>query len=100
MAAKKAVASPTGKQLGKAQVRLMVRIQLQIEDVDLSRVTDRWIDALFERFDSDKSGTMDDEEWESLTEMLKDEAQQQRVATYSPNLFPALEEPEPEPERP
>lgn len=25
-------------------------------------------------------------------EMLKDEAQQQRVATYSPNLFPALEE--------
>lgn len=67
-------ASGTGKQLGKSQVRLMVRIQLQIEEVDVSKVTDSWIDSLFDRFDSDNSGTMDDEEWEKLSEILKVEA--------------------------
>ena len=64
----------TGKQLGKSQVRLMVRIQLQIEDVDLSTVMDDWIDALFDRYDADKSGMMDDTEWDSLSEILKTEA--------------------------
>ena len=62
-----------GKQLGKAQVRLMVRLQLKIEGVEHS-VTDEWIDALFKRFDADNSGTMDDAEWESLMPVLKAEA--------------------------
>ena len=66
--------SSSGKQLGKAQVRLMVRIQLQMEGFDLGIVADDWIDALFNRFDDDNSGTMDDSEWESLLLVLKAEA--------------------------
>ena len=69
-----ATAVAGGKQLGKAQVRLIARIQLQIEDVDLSNVTDEWIDGLLQRFDADNSGTIDDTEWDTLVLVLKEEA--------------------------
>ena len=47
----------SGKQLGKSQVRLMARIQLQIEEVDLGIVTDGWLDALFDRFSKQKTSS-------------------------------------------
>eukprot|EP01043_Picozoa_sp_COSAG02_P125721 COSAG02_NODE_62909_length_264_cov_1.242424_1_plen_84_part_10 len=42
----------TKKQLGKAQVRAMVRIHIQMQEFDIA-VSDEWIDTLFERFDVD-----------------------------------------------
>jgi Ca2+-binding EF-hand superfamily protein len=63
-----------GKQLTKIQVRGMVRIQLQmlgriVEDADVS---DAWIDGMFEDFDDDGSGLIDDSEWEQLVAVLTD----------------------------
>ena len=43
----------------------MVRLQLEIEKMD-TNVSDAWIDSLFDRFDEDKSETIDDAEWENL----------------------------------
>ena len=96
-----------GKQRGRAQVRLMVRTQLQIEDVDLSNVTDEWIDGLFHLFDADKSGTIDDAEWDILVLALKEEAgkigMQDAAVASQPAGRPAggaaAAEPEPEPEQ-
>lgn len=51
----------------------MVRITLEIEQVDSSKVTDKWIDDLFDRYDTNKSGQIDDSEWERLAAGLKDE---------------------------
>jgi len=61
------------KRLSRLQVRLMVRIQLQLEGLDASRVTDDWIDTLCARYDTDTDGTMDDQEWDALKLRLKDE---------------------------
>ena len=61
------------KMLGKSQAREMVRIKLEIEQIDGSKVTDQWIDDLFDRYDSDKSGQIDDSEWESLAATLQEE---------------------------
>ena len=61
------------KQLGKAQVRAMVRIQMRMLRIKDSAVGDDYIDALFDRFDVDKSGLMDDAEWDSLAEILEAE---------------------------
>jgi hypothetical protein len=59
------------KQLGRAQVHEMVRIQLEIDGkVDPQSVSDDWIDQLFSEFDTDKSGLMDDREWDSLAKAL------------------------------
>jgi hypothetical protein len=58
------------KQLTRSQVRKMVRIQLKI----LKRpadVSDDWIDSLFDEFDSDRSGLIEDGEWDSLVAVLK-----------------------------
>ena len=49
----------------------MVRIQLEIDGkVDPQSVSDDWIDQLFSEFDTDKSGLMDDREWDSLAKAL------------------------------
>ena len=78
----------SGKKLKKSQVRLMVRIQLQIENINAEKVTDEWIDSLFDRYDTDQSGLMNDEEWDIMAPQLIDEVV---------NAFPHLE-PKPEPE--
>eukprot|EP01043_Picozoa_sp_COSAG02_P066853 COSAG02_NODE_10540_length_1918_cov_2.516218_3_plen_128_part_00 len=57
------------KQLGRMQVRRMVRLQLQVDERD-ANVTDAWIDELFNEFEVDKSSYMDDTEWEKLIESL------------------------------
>ena len=61
------------KQLGKAQVRAMVRIQMSMAKIPQGAVSDAWIDALFDRFDTDASGMMDDSEWDGLLVTLGDE---------------------------
>jgi hypothetical protein len=60
-----------GKQLSRAQIREMVPIQLEIDGQN-PKVSREWIDALFDRFDIDKSNTIDDEEWDSLVAVLRD----------------------------
>jgi hypothetical protein len=75
-------ATNQGKQLGKSQVRLMVRVQLSIDKVDASSVTDEWINGLFDRYDKDRSGLMDDAEWDSLAAMLKEEVA--KIGTAEP----------------
>ena len=57
--------APKPKQLTRMQVRVMVRIQLEIEQRD-PNVTDQWIDSLFDRFDADGSHNIDDDEWDKL----------------------------------
>ena len=49
----------------------MVPIQLEIDGQN-PKVSREWIDALFDRFDIDKSNTIDDEEWDSLVAVLRD----------------------------
>ena len=59
--------SPTdsNKRLGRAQCRAMVRLRLKT-DGKCWNVSDEWIDRYFDRFDLDKSGYIDDIEWEHL----------------------------------
>ena len=57
------------KQLNRQQCRLMVRIQLELEQRD-PHVSDEWIDDLFDEFDADRSGFIDDEEWENIALQL------------------------------
>lgn len=59
------------KQLSKNQCREMVRITLDILKIPQSDVPDHWIDDLFDRYDADKSGYVDDAEWETIREALK-----------------------------
>ena len=80
------VSSKPGKQLGKTQVWHMVRIQLQIDGIDASRIPDEWIDSLFERYDADNSGLIDDDEWESMAQQLAGE-----VTRAFPDLSPSAE---------
>lgn len=70
----------TKKQLGKAQVRAMVRIQIQMQQSGVS-VSDEWIDALFDRFDVDNNGLMDDAEWDSLVQVLGAELEREARKT-------------------
>jgi hypothetical protein len=49
----------------------MVRITLDILKIPQSDVPDHWIDDLFDRYDADKSGYVDDAEWETIREALK-----------------------------
>ena len=58
------------KQLTRAQCRAMVRIQLELEDLN-TNVTDAWIDSLFDEFDEDGSNTIDDSEWDKLVAVLR-----------------------------
>ena len=53
------------KQLSRRQCREMVRIQLEIEERD-PNVSDQWIDDIFDEFDADGSGFVDDEEWDRI----------------------------------
>jgi hypothetical protein len=59
-----------GKQLGREQVREMVRIHLELTN-DRRDASDAWIDARFDRFDADGSGTVDDGEWEALLRSME-----------------------------
>jgi Ca2+-binding EF-hand superfamily protein len=64
----------TAKQLDRAQVHEMARIQLELDGWDsaaVSAVSDAFIDELFDRFDADKSGIVDDAEWELLVPALR-----------------------------
>ena len=42
-------------------------------------VLDAWTDSLFERFDADGSGAMNDAEWESMARVAKEEAEKNGV---------------------
>eukprot|EP01043_Picozoa_sp_COSAG02_P037375 COSAG02_NODE_2798_length_8009_cov_65.100759_1_plen_1970_part_00 len=55
----------SNKRLGRAQCRAMLRLQLK-NDGKRWNVSDEWIDRYFDRFDLDKSGYIDDDEWEQL----------------------------------
>jgi hypothetical protein len=65
--------------LNRAQVREMVRLQLQADgrtakafsETDDGDVTDEWIDRLFDEFDRDGSGMIDEREWEELLLLLE-----------------------------
>lgn len=70
-ALEKQIKVKTGKTLNKPQVRAMVRLQLE-SDGRASGVPDTWIDKrLFEEFDADGNGWIDDKEWENLVAMLQ-----------------------------
>ena len=71
------------KQLSKNQIREMVRITLEILQIPQSDVSNQWIDDLFDRYDADKSGYVDDEEWETIEAALKVEVDLMRHATGS-----------------
>lgn len=63
------------KRLDRRQVQEMVRLQLELDGWDVSGehyVSDGWIDNLFNRFDADSSGTIDDDEWDLLVEAMRD----------------------------
>jgi hypothetical protein len=60
----------TGKQLTRGQVREMVRDHMELTG-DRRDASDSWIDARFDRFDVDGSGTVDDSEWDSLLASLE-----------------------------
>ena len=102
-----------GKRLDRLQVREMVRLQLELDGWDTSGehyVSDGWIDDLFNRFDADGSGTIDDVEWDLLVDAMRDgmdelqkrggaEAQPLRVSqmtTYG-TAGPDRARPEPQP---
>jgi hypothetical protein len=70
--------SGSGKKLSRTQVREMVRIQMELDSPKPPTVTDEWIDHLFVEFDQNKSGTIDDAEWDSLVAALRS-----RVASMS-----------------
>jgi hypothetical protein len=61
----------------------MVRITLEILQIPQSDVSNQWIDDLFDRYDADKSGYVDDEEWETIEAALKVEVDLMRHATGS-----------------
>ena len=105
----------SGKRLDRLQVREMVRLQLELDGWDISGeqyVSDAWIDDLFNRFDADDSGTIDDAEWDLLVVAMRDamdqlqrrggvEAQPLRVSqmtTYG-TAGPDRARPEPQPNR-
>jgi Ca2+-binding EF-hand superfamily protein len=56
----------------------MVRFQMELDSQKPPSVTDEWIYQLFEEFDQNKSGTIDDAEWYSLVAALRS-----RVASVS-----------------
>jgi hypothetical protein len=62
--------SPEVKCLNRQQVRVMVRIQLELLHGAPPKVSDTWIDTLFDRFDLDKSDTIDDAEWDNMVAAL------------------------------
>ena len=64
--------------MSRAQVREMVRIQMELDSQKPPSVTDEWIYQLFEEFDQNKSETIDDAEWYSLVAALRS-----RVASVS-----------------
>lgn len=53
------------KRLSRRQCREMVRIQLEIERRD-PNVSDEWIDDIFDTFDADESGFIDEDEWDNI----------------------------------
>ena len=67
-----------GKQLDRKQVHEMVRLQLELDGwhPDEDGVADEWIDDLFNRFDVDGSGFVDDAEWDLLVPAMRLAAQQ------------------------
>ena len=67
--------SKGGKQLTRTQCHEMVRIQLEIDGLD-PNVTDDWIDSLFDEFDADGSGTVDDAEWDLLVARMREMPQE------------------------
>ena len=85
------------KQLGRVQCREMVRIQLELDQRD-PNVSDEWIDALFDEFDADLSGLIDDDEWDSLVSVLSSRPYPTLVPepTPEPELEPLPVTPEPE----
>jgi hypothetical protein len=64
-----ASASPPPQQLDHANVRRMVRSELELAGLN-SSVSDRWIDALFDEFDEDGSGLIGPDEWERIATAL------------------------------
>jgi hypothetical protein len=54
----------------RAKVREMARIQLELLGRNPKAASDEWVDSLFERFDVDGSGTIDDSEWDNLVAAL------------------------------
>jgi Ca2+-binding EF-hand superfamily protein len=58
------------RQMTRAKVREMVRIQLELLGRNPKAASDEWVDSLFERFDVDGSGTIDDSEWDNLVAAL------------------------------
>ena len=66
----------------------MVRIQLQL--LRKPEVTDEWIDGLFDEFDTDRSGFIDDTEWDNLVKVLE-----VRAPEKSPEKSPAPRAPSP-----
>ena len=79
---------PSKQQLIRSQVRRMVRIQLQL--LRKPEVTDEWIDGLFDEFDTDRSGFIDDTEWDNLVKVLE-----VRAPEKSPEKSPAPRAPSP-----
>lgn len=71
------------KLLNRDQVRKMVRLQLQIDGraalthatsqirTEDGNATDEWIDTLFDQFDADESGMIDEREWDLLLKLLE-----------------------------
>ena len=81
------------KQLSRVQCREMVRIQLELDGRD-PNVSDDWIDSLFDEFDADRSGLIDDDEWDNLASQLAScpyPAPEPEPPT--PQLTPMLSEP-------
>ena len=64
--------------LSKPQVAEMIR--LQAEHDGYPSVDAELIDSLFAEFDSDKSGSMDNKEWESLARVLRLRLELERIA--------------------
>ena len=58
------------KQMTKEQVRERVRAELE-KNVDRRDASVAWIDARFDRFDADRSGTVDESEWENLLRSME-----------------------------
>jgi len=65
-------AGATQFDLSREQVRKMIRVQLKLDDAGSLDVSDAWIDNLFDEFDADQSGSMDNAEWDDLVVVLKE----------------------------
>jgi Ca2+-binding EF-hand superfamily protein len=69
---KEAALRKAEKRLTRSQVRLKVRLQLQAEGRD-PNVSNAWIDQIFDEYDADQSGVIEDTEWEKLKAHLDDD---------------------------